>query len=128
MSHRFHIRVLACGVWLLALAPVPAAAHPATERYIPIGASPGLSGQGTYIGRIRSVDAATHTLTVQSEDDGERETILITPASDMWFDSTKRGRTSQDASFKDCRRGRRIEVKLHEGSREADWVKIEGPP
>jgi len=125
MKHRWLIPVLVCSAWLLALAPQPAAAHPATERYIPIGLSPGMSGRQTYIGRIRAVDEASHTLTVQSEDGGERQTILITPASDMWIDRTRRGQTSVDASFEDCRRGSRIEAKLHEGSREADWVKIE---
>lgn len=125
MKLRLPLAALACSAGLLMLAPLPAAAHPATERYIPIGESPGLSGRGTYIGRIRAIDEATHTLTVQSEDSAERQTILITPASDMWIDGTRRGRPSADASFEDCRRGRRIEVKLHEGSREADWVKIE---
>lgn len=126
MKHPWQIPLLVvCSAWLLALAPWPAAAHPATERYIPIGASPGLSGSQTYTGRIRAVDEASHTLTVQPEDGGERQTILITPASDMWIDRTRRGQTSEDASFEDCRRGRRIEVKLHGGSREADWVKIE---
>lgn len=124
-GHRRHKPAMVCAAALLALCPMPAAAHPATERYIPIGESPGLSGSGTYIGRVRAVDDDTHTLTVEPEDGGARQTILITPASDMWLDRTRRGRPSEDASFDDCRRGRRIEVKLHEDSREADWVKIE---
>lgn len=107
------------------LVPAPSNAHPATERYIPIGESPGLSGHGTYLGRIKAVDKTTHTLTVEPESGGERQTILVTPRSDMWIDRTRRGRTSVDASFEDCRRGRRIEAKLYRGSREADWVKIE---
>lgn len=129
LRHPFRYRGLTparmCAAALLALTPATAAAHPATERYIPIGESPGLSGSGTYIGRIRAVDDDTHTLTVEPEDGGARQTILITPASDMWLDRTGRGRASKDASFEDCRRGRRIEVKLHDDSREADWVKIE---
>ena len=109
----------------IALAAELAVAHPATERYIPIGGSPGLSGVETYIGRIRAVDEATHQLTVEPEEGGARQTILVTPASDMWIDRSRYGRPPEDASFEDCRRGRRIEVRLHEGSREADWVKIE---
>lgn len=106
------------------LAPGLVTGHPATERFIPIGQSPGLSGSGTYIGRIKAVDESTHTLTVESPE-GERQTIVVTPRSDMWLDRASRGRPSADASFEDCRRGRRIEARLYEGSREADWIKIE---
>lgn len=109
---------------LLLGGPVAAIAHPATERYIPIGESPGLSRRETYIGRIRSVDESAHQLMVESEQ-GERQTIQVTPASDMWIDRSGRGRVNLDATFEDCRPGRRIEARLHEGSLEADWIKIE---
>ena len=42
----------------------PAGAQQATERYIPLGRSPGLSGTSTYIGRIASADSRTRTLDV----------------------------------------------------------------
>jgi len=98
--------------------------HPATEPYIPIGQSPGLSGVETYIGRIRRVDDDAQVLTVESES-GERGTIRITSRTGLWLDRSKRGRPPEVASFDDCRRGRRIEARFYRGSREADWVKIE---
>ena len=113
--------------WLLVLAASPAglAAHPAAERYIPIGQSPGLSGEATYQGRIRRAEEATYTLQIES-DDGQRSTVQVTPDSDVWVDRSRRGRPTLDGDFDDCRRGRRVEVLLKPGSGEADWVKVEG--
>lgn len=111
-------------VLLAGIAPLSAQGHPATERYIPIGQSPGLSESSNYIGRIRGVDKQANTLSVESPD-GQRQTIQVTPRSAVWLDRSRRGRPPEDGTFADCRRGRRIEVKLYHGTREADWIKIE---
>jgi len=116
-------RLFAAGILLAALA-ADATAHPAAERYIPIGQSPGLSGEKTYVGRIRRADAATYTLVV-ADDDG-RQTVRVTPTSSVWMDRSKRRRPSVNGTFDDCRPGRRVEILLRPGSDEADWVKVEG--
>jgi len=100
-------------------------AQHATERYIPIGQSPGLSGTNTYIGKIRDVEEATYTLVVRDENGG-RQKIRVTPTSEVWVDRSKRRRSSLKGSFEDCRKGRRVEVLLRPDSGEAAWVKVEG--
>jgi hypothetical protein len=94
------------------------------ERYIPIGQSPGLSGDQTIIGRIRQVQEETHVLVVQ-DGDGVRQSVRVTPTTLLWLDRSKRRRATLDAGFEDCRRGRRVEIKLREPSQDAEWVKIE---
>lgn len=42
----------------------PAHAQEATERYIPLGQSPGVSGKLTSIGEIAEVDPRARTLTI----------------------------------------------------------------
>jgi hypothetical protein len=99
--------------------------NPATERYIPIGQSPGLSGEATYIGLIRRVDEESYTMTVE-DDAGNRRQVRVTPDSEIWVDRSKRRRTSLEGSLDDCRPGRRVEILLRGQSKEADWVKVEG--
>lgn len=110
---------------LVTLAAGDALAHPAFERYIPIGESPGLSGSGTYIGRIREATEADYTLVVQGED-RSRRTIRVVPSTDVWVDRSRRRRPNSAGGFDDCRPGRRVEVLLHADSNEARWVKVEG--
>lgn len=110
---------------LLALGAAPhAQAQAATERYIPIGQSPGMSQTYTYMGKIRSVNKKAQTLEVR--DAGEKHTIKITPATKIWLDRSKRRRETLDGTFKDCRSGRRVEIKYTDAGRQvAEWVKIE---
>lgn len=99
-------------------------AHPAAERYIPIGQSPGLSYQQTYIGHIKSVDSETYTLTV--EDESGRHAVKVTPQSAIWLDRSQYRRSAKEGSFEDCRAGRRVEIKFIDDNRkQADWIKIE---
>ncbi len=115
----------AIAIVLLTLAAGHSLAHPAFERYIPIGESPGLSGSGTYIGRIREAEEADYTLVVQGED-RSRRTIRVVPSTDVWVDRSRRRRTNTAGGFEDCRPGRRVEVLLRGDSDEAQWVKVEG--
>jgi hypothetical protein len=102
---------------LLALVYSPAHAQQATEQYIPIGQSPGVSGKSSLIGVIVEVDAATKTVTV-----GER-TVRITERTFIWLDRTKLKLTNLTGKFEDLQKGRRVEVKFQAGV--AEWVKIE---
>jgi hypothetical protein len=120
-GHRLVITLLA----VLSVCAAGASEAPSPgERYIPIGQSPGLSGDETIIGRIRQVQEESYVLVVQ-DDDGERQSVRVTPTTLLWLDRSKRRRATLDAAFEDCRRGRRVEIKLREGSQDAEWVKIE---
>ena len=94
-----------------------------TERYIPLGQSPGLSGKATGIGLIEAVDAAARTITV-----GGR-TVAVTGATRIWLDRSRLKLTTLDGSFADLQRGRRVEVMPDAATPGASalWIKVEMP-
>lgn len=96
-----------------------------TERYIPIGQSPGVSQKQTSIGAIAEVDAAGRTVTVA--DQAGRRTVTITEKTRIWLDRTKLKQANLNGSFTDLQKGRRVEVKYEDPVRRqvADWVKVE---
>jgi hypothetical protein len=96
-----------------------------TERFIPIGQSPGVSQKQTSIGEIAEVDAAGRTVTVAEQ--AGRRTVKITEKTRIWLDRTKLKQANLGGSFTDLQKGRRVEVKYEDPGRRqiADWVKVE---
>lgn len=113
----------------LAVALVATASHAhgqkATERFIPVGQSPGLSGKVTYYGTIESADAGARTIAVGR--DGGRRAFAVTDATRIWLDRSRLKRTTLDGSFADLRPGRRIEVMpaAPGPGTTAEWIKVE---
>ena len=101
-------------------------AQKATEQYIPIGKSPGISGTYSYIGKIDHVDPQNRTIVVAGPK-GKR-TIKITDETKIWLDSSEIGKTNGPGSHADCKRGRLCEIKYaYDGetrTEEAEWIKI----
>ena len=111
---------------LAALAGAPLArGQEATERYIPIGQSPGLSRQYNYMGSIDAVDPENRTLTVAGPS-GPR-VVKLTERTRIWLDRSMLESTSSSGSFEDCLLGRRVEVKYEDPARRelADWIKVQ---
>jgi hypothetical protein len=96
-----------------------------TERFIPIGQSPGVSQKQTSIGEIAEVDAAGRTVTVAEQ--AGRRTVKITEKTRIWLDRTKLKQANLSGGFTDLQKGRRVEVKYQDPERRqiADWVKVE---
>ena len=96
-----------------------------TERYIPLGQSPGVSQKQTSIGEIAEVDTARRTVTVAEQ--AGRRTVKITEKTRIWLDRTKLKQANLTGSFADLQKGRRVEVKYQDPERRqvADWVKVE---
>ncbi len=111
---------------IAAMNPQSIHAQQTTERYIPIGASPGLSGAYNWIGEITDVDRQAGTVTVRNEQ-GNR-TIRITDTTDVWVDRTAMQRTNTTGSMTDLIVGRRVEIKYTDYTRRevADWIKVAG--
>jgi len=114
---------------ILAAAPAPAMAQQATEIYIPIGRSPGLSGTKTVIGRIDAIDAQTMTLTVRGADG--RAWAMLEETSKIYLDRSTLARPCRYGFAEDCQIGRLCEVKWRRnnpGGRaepgEVEWIKI----
>lgn len=96
-----------------------------TERYIPLGQSPGVSQKYTSIGEIAHVDPAARTVTI-TEQTGQR-TLKITDKTRIWLDRTKLKQANLTGGFTDLQKGRRVEVKYEDPEQRqiADWVKVE---
>ncbi len=109
-----------------AMNPQSIHAQQTTERYIPIGASPGLSGAYNWIGEITGIDRQAGTVTVRNEQ-GDR-TIRITDTTNVWVDRTATQRANTIGSMADLVVGRRVEIKYTDYTRRdvADWIKVAG--
>ena len=96
-----------------------------TERFIPIGQSPGVSQKHTSIGEIAEVDQQKQMVTIVEP--AGRRTVKITEKTRVWIDRTKLKQANLTGSFADLQKGRRIEVKYEDPERRqiADWVKVE---
>jgi len=101
-----------------------AAAQQATEQYVPIGRSPGVSGVSTVMGTVESVSPGAARLTLRT-DLGSRE-LEVSDTTRIWLDRTARGESNRAATLRDCRPGVEVEVKLAADGR-ADWIKIRAP-
>lgn len=106
------------------IAAMPGNAQQTTERYIPIGESPGVSYSYSYLGKIVEVDEAEHTITI--EDEKGRHKMRVTEATKIWIDRSKRRRENTTGTYEDCEVGRTVEVMhLKDDSKTAAWIKIE---
>lgn len=107
---------------VLMIAPGVAHAQQATERYIPIGKSPGVSSEESFIGTITDIDYTIHEMEVRSPEG--RKAVRPAEFTRYYLDRTKRKMSNQTATFRDCEVGLKVEIKIKaDGS--VDWIKIE---
>lgn len=99
----------------------------ATERYIPIGRSPGVSNKLSYIGTIQAYDPARRMVTVNGE--GDPITVSITERTRIWLDLSKIKKSNRVGETSALQVGRRTEVKFENADlrKFADWIKVEIP-
>lgn len=97
----------------------------ATEIFIPVGESPGLSGKYTTMGKVDTVNAQDRTI-VMSDSAGSYH-IKITDSTKVWLDRSKLKTSSKTGSFADIKQGMLVEVK-YEGEKPdgaVEWIKIQ---
>lgn len=115
-----------CALALLA-APLIARAQKATEQFIPIGQSPGLSGKATVIGTVEAIDVAARTMTVSAGATSYR--CALTDRTRIWIDRSAQRLSAMTGRLADLQKGRRVEVKFTDATRKtAEWVKVEAAP
>lgn len=95
-----------------------------TERYIPIGQSPGISGKYSYTGQIESLDTSNRTVTVRGEQ-GSR-TIKVTEKTWIWLDRSQQRQPNVRGAMSDLQPGRRVEIKYtdYQTKDTAHWIKV----
>ena len=120
--------VVVVGMGALLWCGRPAFAHEMTERYIPIGQSPGLSGKYSVIGKVQATNVRDQTVAIV----GSTGTwsAKITERTKIWLDRSTLRLTNLKGTFADLRPGVTVEVK-HEGhqrgifSGPAEWIKVQ---
>lgn len=96
-----------------------------TERFIPIGQSPGASGRTTRIGTVQSVDPQARSFELATPEG--RHPVAVPAGTPIWLDRSRRRRPALGGSFADLQPGRRIEVNFADAGRagRAAWIKVE---
>jgi hypothetical protein len=100
----------------------------ATEMFIPIGQSPGLSNKISIIGTIETIDARARTMVVAGP--SGRWDAMITDRTKIWLDKSKLRLPNQKGTLADLRKGLLAEVKYEEAGVNrgpADWIKVQIP-
>ncbi len=122
MSRLFLLRALTVLLWGVC---VIATAQQATERFIPLGQSPGLSGRSTVIGTISTFANGMLEFSVSAGTAPQR--VRVTPATRIWLDRSIASQPTLAGAPAELRAGRRVEVKLTDAATPAaaDWIKIE---
>jgi hypothetical protein len=119
--------VVAIGVLLLG-GTLTAYGQKATEMFIPVGQSPGLSNNISIIGTIETIDARAQTIVVAGPSGSWNATI--TARTKIWLDKSKLRLPNQKGTFTDLRKGLLAEVKYEEArvsKGPADWIKVQIP-
>ena len=100
----------------------------ATEMFIPIGQSPGLSGKGSLIGTLESVDPGKRMVTISSSLGAQ--TVGITDRTLIWLDRNLQKQPNQNGAINDLQKGRKVEIKLRKGEPKAvaEWIKVQVSP
>jgi len=118
------IFAIVTAVTIFGLATV-SSAQKLTERYIPIGKSPGLSDKVRVIGEIESVNPQARTITIRYASGSV--TVKIADKTRIWRDRSAVKATNLDGAFDDLQKGRRVECKFEDPARKdvAEWIKVE---
>lgn len=100
-------------------------AEKATELYIPIGQSPGLSGKYTVLGKIDQVDLENRIITMS--DAAGSYTVKVTEGTFIYLDKSREQLSNTYGSLADCRAGDKIEVKWKDNVRgkSVEWIKVQ---
>ena len=100
-------------------------AQKATEIFIPVGQSPGVSGSYSIIAKIDVVKSDDQTINISNSSGSY--TVKIMEQTQIWLDRSKLKMTNKVGSFSDLKSNLTIEVRYTDKERkgEAVWVKIQ---
>lgn len=117
MHSRLRTLVLLAGT-VIAMA---ASGHPATELYIPLGKSPGISHVKSYIGRIQSLGAAQNGFTMLVQDSPKY--VAFDKTTKIYLQYATPGKANRLGSYTDCQADRTAEAYVAEDGT-VRWVKV----
>jgi hypothetical protein len=102
-----------------------AQAEKTTELYIPIGQSPGVSGEYTVMGKIDQVDSQNQTIKMSGPSGSY--TVKLTKHTSIYLDRSQVKRPNTYGTLSDCHAGNLVEVKFEENSpnKPVEWIKVQ---
>ena len=111
---------------LMSVLTLSSQAQRATEKFIPINQSPGLSGEVTVLGKVEQLQLQEQVITV-IEAGGESRNITCTEKTRVWLDRSADRKPAQDGALRHCQVGRRVEIKFQDNdpAKPAEWVKVQ---
>lgn len=112
------------GTTILCLSTFILHAQKETELFIPVGKSPGVSGEYSIVGRVESVNLNDSTLMVRL-DTGIRK-VRIIPGADIYLDKSKFKLTNTKGKCGDIKPGMLVEVKFLNNKPDGfvEWCKV----
>lgn len=123
MAKYFETICLGCIIFFVITAF--AYAEKATELFIPVGQSPGLSDVYNLIGRIDAVDNQNRSLTVTGSTG--RFTVHTTEDTLIFLDKSMLQQPNRYGTFSDVKPSIMVEVRFEAGKRHrpAEWIKLQ---
>jgi len=123
---RWVVGIVGVAVWLWGSTPY-AHGQRATEIFIPLGQSPGLSGKVTVMGKIEAIQTKDRTIAIAGPSGSL--TAKVTDRTKIWLDRSKLRLTNQTGTFADLKKDFVVEV-MYEGAERsgkapADWIKVQ---
>jgi hypothetical protein len=114
-----------CLVCIIFVITAFAYAEKATELFIPVGQSPGLSDAYNLIGRIDAVDNQNRSLTVTGSTG--RYTVHTTEDTLIFLDKSMLQQPNRYGTFSDVIPSLMVEVRFEAGKRHrpAEWIKLQ---
>ncbi len=119
-------RMISIGVTIILVGVTSYAfAEKATEVYIPIGKSPGLSGKYAVYGKIDRVDYQNKTITMSNSSGSYL--VTVTERTMIFLDRSKVKLTNSYGTFADCKKDMMAEVRFADDSqaKPAEWIKLQ---
>jgi hypothetical protein len=125
MNYRIKFWIACSLAIMLVLLPVDGYGQKATEMFIPIGKSPGISGTVSLLGTIKSIDQNTYVLTIAGTDD-QSTAVPISKRTKIYIDRSETGQSNTAGAWKDLKPGAVVEVKYQNKDKtgEVDWIKV----
>ncbi len=122
------VLMMVIGIAVLLWGSAPSAhGQRATEMYVPVGQSPGVSGKYTVVGKIETINAQKRTVTIAGS--SGTHTATITGRTQIWLDKNKLKLTNQKGTFSDLQVGRTVEIKYEDpkqmGRGASEWIKVQ---
>lgn len=119
------LKVLFCIVPLWVASATLAHGQEATERFVPIGQSPGESGKTTTLGNVQSVNAQARSMSVVAAGGGV-VSIAWAERTLIWIDRSAQQLSVLNGTAADLQPGRRVEFRPEKANPGlAKWIKVE---